>query len=106
MRFLSKLCLLKRGASISVLAFLCSTMAARAELPLAGIIAQGRPVIDLRARFETVTDASKTLDANANTIRARLVHPLQCSLRLPPVATSDHCQVGGLHAAAAALANL
>ena len=67
MRFLSK-----QGASVSVLAFLCSTAAAHAELPLAGIIAQGRPVIDLRARYETVTDNSKTLDANANTIRARL----------------------------------
>jgi len=67
MRFLSK-----QGASVSVLALLCSTAAAHAELPLAGIIAQGRPVIDLRARYETVTDNSKTLDANANTIRARL----------------------------------
>jgi len=72
MHFLSKLSLLKRGASISVLAFLCSTAAVHAELPLAGIIAQGRPVIDLRARYETVTDNSKALDANANTIRARL----------------------------------
>jgi len=67
MRFLSK-----QGASVSVLALVCSTMAAHAELPLAGIIAQGRPVIDLRARYETVTDNSKALDANVNTIRARL----------------------------------
>src|ERR1051326_5524797 len=67
MRFLSK-----QGASLGVLAFFCSTMAAHAELPLVGIIAQGRAVIDLRARYETVTEASKTLDANANTIRARL----------------------------------
>ncbi|HET7083159.1 MAG TPA: hypothetical protein VFI23_00190 [Rhizomicrobium sp.] len=67
MRFLSK-----QGASISVLAFLYSTAAAQAELPLAGIIAQGRAVIDLRARYETVTDASKGFDANANTLRARL----------------------------------
>jgi hypothetical protein len=72
MRFLSKSFLLKRGASVSVLALLCSSVAAHAELPLAGIIAQGRPVIDLRARYETVTDNSKALDANANTIRARL----------------------------------
>jgi len=35
-------------------------------------IAKGRPVIDLRARYETVQDASKTLDANAGTLRARL----------------------------------
>lgn len=46
--------------------------AAHAELPLAAIIGQGRAVIDLRARFETVEDSSKTLDANAETIRARL----------------------------------
>ena len=35
-------------------------------------IAKGRPVIDLRARYETVQDASKALDANAGTLRARL----------------------------------
>src|SRR6266702_982119 len=66
MRFLSR-----KGAAIGALVFLCST-AAHAELPLVGIIAQGRAVIDLRARYETVTDNSKTLEANANTIRARL----------------------------------
>ena len=59
------------GLAIGALGFLCST-AAHAELPLAGIIAQGRAVIDLRARYETVTDNSKTLDANAGTVRARL----------------------------------
>jgi hypothetical protein len=46
MRFLSKLFLPKGGASLSALtsslAFFCSTMAAHAELPLVGIIAQGR----------------------------------------------------------------
>jgi hypothetical protein len=51
---------------------LCASGAAQAELPLSAVIAQGRPVIDLRARYETVQDASKTLDANAQTIRARL----------------------------------
>lgn len=35
-------------------------------------IAQGRPVIDLRGRYETVSDASKAVDANAITLRARL----------------------------------
>lgn len=35
-------------------------------------IAAGRPVIDLRGRFEDVIDASKTMDANALTLRARL----------------------------------
>ncbi|HKQ10101.1 MAG TPA: hypothetical protein VJS85_02835, partial [Rhizomicrobium sp.] len=57
--------------AVGVLGLLCST-AAHAELPLVGIIAQGRAVIDLRSRFETVSDNSKTLDANAVTVRARL----------------------------------
>ena len=35
-------------------------------------IAAGRPVIDLRGRYEIVQDASKTVDANALTLRARL----------------------------------
>ena len=61
----------KQGVAAGVLGLLCST-AAHAELPLVGIIAQGRAVIDLRARYETVTDNSKLLDANAGTIRARL----------------------------------
>lgn len=45
--------------------------AAQAE-PLLEALAKGRPVIDLRGRFESVTDASKTVDANALTMRARL----------------------------------
>lgn len=63
----------KQGAGLAVgaLSFLC-TSGAHAELPLVGIIAQGRAVIDLRTRFETVSDNSKTLDANAMTVRARL----------------------------------
>jgi hypothetical protein len=35
-------------------------------------IAKGRPLIDLRTRYETVQDASKTVDANALTMLARL----------------------------------
>ena len=66
MRFSSK-----QGVVAGALCLLCST-AAHAELPLVGIIAQGRAVIDLRARYETVTDNSKALDANAGTVRARL----------------------------------
>lgn len=60
----------KRGGAVIALCFFST--AAQAEQSLAGAIAQGRPVIDLRARFETATDNSKALDANANTIRARL----------------------------------
>ncbi len=68
MRFFSR-----QGAAraVGAAALLCSG-AAHAELPLSAIIAQGRPVIDLRARFESVDDASRAVDANANTIRARL----------------------------------
>jgi hypothetical protein len=46
--------------------------AARAESSLADVIGQGHAIIDLRARYEFVDDASKVEDANATTIRARL----------------------------------
>ncbi len=39
---------------------------------LAGAIAAGRPVIDLRLRYETVDDAAKVPGADAVTLRARL----------------------------------
>jgi hypothetical protein len=45
---------------------------AHAENSLVDAIAKGRPVIDLRARYEIVQDASKSVDANALTLRARL----------------------------------
>ncbi|MES2471780.1 MAG: hypothetical protein V4601_02955 [Pseudomonadota bacterium] len=63
----------KQGAALAVgtAALLCSG-AAHAELPLSAIIAQGRAVIDVRARFESVDDASRVLEANAGTVRARL----------------------------------
>ena len=62
---------LSKQSLVGALCLLGST-AAHAELPLVGIIAQGRAVIDLRARYETVADNSRTLDANAGTVRARL----------------------------------
>jgi hypothetical protein len=40
--------------------------------PLLDALANGKPVIDLRARYEAVDDAGKTVDANALTFRARL----------------------------------
>ena len=61
----------KQAMAAGALSLLCST-AAHAELPLVGIIAQGRAVIDLRSRYETVSGNSKSLDANASTVRARL----------------------------------
>ena len=47
-------------------------VSAQAQTSVIDAIAKGRPVIDLRARYETVQDAGKTLDANASTLRARL----------------------------------
>ncbi len=35
-------------------------------------LAGGKPIADLRARYEAVSDASKTIDASAQTLRARL----------------------------------
>ena len=59
--------------SLAVLtAGLFSSVAAYAEDPLTALIAQGTPVIDLRARYETVDDKSKAFDGNAETLRARL----------------------------------
>ncbi len=57
--------------ALAMLLALCPA-AAHAELPLAAVIAQGRAVIDLRVRYETVDDASRALDANGTTVRARL----------------------------------
>ncbi len=54
------------------LAVLCFALPAQAQTSILDAITKGRPVIDLRGRFETVQDAGKTLDANASTLRARL----------------------------------
>lgn len=62
---------LKSGTALVMMASLYP-VAAHAELPLSAIIAQGRAVIDLRVRYETVDDASRALDANGTTMRARL----------------------------------
>jgi hypothetical protein len=51
---------------------LFSGAAAYAEDPLTALIAQGKPVIDLRARYETVDDKSKAFAGDAETLRARL----------------------------------
>jgi hypothetical protein len=62
----------KTTAMALLAAGLLASTAARAEDPLTALIAQGTPVIDLRARYETVDDKSKILDGNAETLRARL----------------------------------
>ena len=67
MRYFSKHAALAMGTAAMLF-----SGAAHAELPLSAIIAQGRAVIDVRARFESVDDASRALDANAGTVRARL----------------------------------
>ncbi|MCP5411416.1 MAG: hypothetical protein H6924_04670 [Alphaproteobacteria bacterium] len=51
---------------------LCPLAPALAASGIVNAIAAGRPVIDLRGRFESAADASKTVDANALTLRARL----------------------------------
>lgn len=53
-------------------ALLASTYSAMAAPDLIDAIKNGRPVIDLRGRFESVTDTAKTVGADALTIRARL----------------------------------
>ncbi|MBW8708362.1 MAG: hypothetical protein JF627_03720 [Alphaproteobacteria bacterium] len=44
----------------------------RAQTSIPDAIAKGRPVIDLRARYEAVDDAGKTVTGKAGTLRARL----------------------------------
>jgi hypothetical protein len=61
----------KPALAMGALISLCPG-AAHAELPLSAVIAQGRAVIDLRVRYETVDDAGRALDANGTTVRARL----------------------------------
>lgn len=58
--------------TVSALIAASLAMPAQAQPSILDAIAKGRPVIDLRGRFETVQDAGKTLDANASTLRARL----------------------------------
>src|ERR1051326_814749 len=62
--------LFQAGAGALVLS--AAIAPARAELPLSAVIAQGKAVIDVRARYEDVDDASKTLTGQAETFRARL----------------------------------
>ena len=45
---------------------------AHAEQSLSDWLGQGTPVVDLRARYEGVDDKSKSIDATAVTVRARL----------------------------------
>lgn len=60
-----------RAFALSLFFGLSVTTAAQADI-LADIFARGRPIIDLRGRYETVTDASRAVEANALTLRARL----------------------------------
>lgn len=61
---------LKYGVALAALMQLTSQ--ANAGPSLLDAVAAGRPVIDLRGRVESVTDAGKTTDADALTLRARL----------------------------------
>lgn len=60
-----------RSFAFSLLAASMAATAAHADA-LDDLFAQGRPVIDLRARYEGTDDASKTADGEAGTLRARL----------------------------------
>jgi len=60
-----------RTFAFSLLAACSAALPAHAQ-SLLEALSKGRPVIDLRGRFESTTDASKTVDANALTFRARL----------------------------------
>ena len=57
--------------AFSLLAALSAATTAKADV-IGDLFSQGRPVIDLRGRYESVDDASKSLNANAVTLRARL----------------------------------
>lgn len=57
---------------ILVLSTLTVMIGAAQAQSLGEALANGRPVVDLRGRYEGVDDAGKTVDANAYTVRARL----------------------------------
>ena len=67
-----------RGGRIAVAALagmaglLAGSAAARADQSLGDAIRSGAPIVDIRARYETVDDDSKTRSGDAKTIRARL----------------------------------
>jgi hypothetical protein len=56
---------------LSFAAFSTLNVAAQAQTLERALVA-GKPIADLRARYELVSDASKTTDAGAQTLRARL----------------------------------
>jgi hypothetical protein len=60
-----------RSFAFSLFAALMATTSAYAD-DLVNLFKDGRPVVDLRGRLETVDDASKTGAGNAYTLRARL----------------------------------
>lgn len=60
-----------RTCAFSLLAALLATTPARAGM-LEDLFSKGRPVADLRVRYESVNDAGKSVDANAITLRTRL----------------------------------
>jgi len=59
------------ACALTALLALCAS-GAHAESSLISAIEQGKPIVDLRARYEGVDDASKPLDASAVTFRGRI----------------------------------
>ena len=60
-----------RSIAVGLLGFLAFGSAGRADA-IPDIIAKGKAIVDLRARYENVDDASKVTVAQAGTLRARL----------------------------------
>jgi len=73
---MTKTHLLRRGlAMLTIIGALCTGGGAKAEQPLVAAITQGKPIIDIRTRFESVDDENcatcKGRTAEAFTARAR-----------------------------------
>lgn len=69
MRFTHRVAFIAIAPMLALLAF---TIGASADSTVADAILAGRPVIDLRTRYEDVDDASKLAPGKAGTLRARL----------------------------------
>lgn len=74
--------------------FILAAHAATAQ-PLIDALRDGKPVVDLRARSETVSDDGKARDASAQTLRARLGyatapwHGLQLTAEMDAIVAAD-----------------
>ena len=79
-----------------VVVFACAS--ARAEASLKDAFDSGKPIIDLRLRYETVDQSNRTDDANALTLRARLGYQSGSYHGFSALADFDFVQHLGGHA--------